>query len=295
MSNSTVPWRVSLHGGHSRGYCDHAHDPLRAILDAAVDAGYHTYGVTEHAPRPHEKYLYDTEREWGWTPEKLQRDFDTYCVDIAQLAEEYAHRITILRGFEIEAVPADNWIGTTTALRNRETIDYVVGSIHFLHETTIDGPPELFEQAMSAAGGLEALCIQYYSTVADMIRRLQPEVAGHLDVINKNGHRFGATDTPAIRAAAEEAVRAAVEKDVILDLNTAGYRKGLPTPYPAPWLLEMARDAGACFCFGDDAHSVGDVGAGVNDARKYLMDHGIDSVTYLTRKNGAIVREQAAL
>jgi hypothetical protein len=33
---------VSLHGGHSREYCDHARSTLREILEAAVACGYDT-------------------------------------------------------------------------------------------------------------------------------------------------------------------------------------------------------------------------------------------------------------
>jgi len=44
------PWRVSLHGGHSGEYCDHAEATLREMLEAAVQYGYQTFGVSEHAP-----------------------------------------------------------------------------------------------------------------------------------------------------------------------------------------------------------------------------------------------------
>ena len=44
-------WRVSLHGGHSSGYCDHATSTLAEILEAACDAGMRTYGVTDMPDR----------------------------------------------------------------------------------------------------------------------------------------------------------------------------------------------------------------------------------------------------
>lgn len=289
------PWKVSLHGGHSRAYCDHAHDPLRAMLDAAAAAGYHTFGVTEHAPRLGGHYLYDQEIAMGWTVEKLERDFAAYCRDVAILAEEYDGRLCVLRGFEIETIPEDRYIDLMLAYRAQGAFEYMVGSVHFLHEISIDGPPEGFEKAMDAAGGYEALCVAYYDRVAEMVDALRPEVVGHLDVIHKNGHRYGAGDDPAIREAAARAVDAVVRTGGILDLNTAGYRKGLPTPYPAPWLLELARDRGAAFCFGDDSHCVADVGAGLDEARRYLLDHGIASVTVLTREDGRIVKRAVPL
>jgi histidinol-phosphatase (PHP family) len=91
------------------------------------------------------------------------------------------------------------------------------------------------------------------------------------------------------------AVDAAVRYGAIFDLNTAGYRKGLPTPYPAPWLLELVRDRGGVFCFGDDSHCVADVAAGIDNARRYLLDHAIDSVTVLTREDGRITKRGVPL
>ena len=52
---------------HSGDYCDHAEGRLRDLLDAAVAFGYHTFGVSEHVPRFGAQYLYDKEKEMGWT------------------------------------------------------------------------------------------------------------------------------------------------------------------------------------------------------------------------------------
>ncbi|HEX6202492.1 MAG TPA: histidinol phosphatase, partial [Thermoanaerobaculia bacterium] len=52
------PWRVSLHGGHSGEFCDHATGTLAEVLEAAVAAGYAIFGVSEHAPRSDPRFLY---------------------------------------------------------------------------------------------------------------------------------------------------------------------------------------------------------------------------------------------
>ncbi len=36
MSN-LIPWKVSLHGGHSGQFCDHAKGSLREIVEAAIE------------------------------------------------------------------------------------------------------------------------------------------------------------------------------------------------------------------------------------------------------------------
>jgi histidinol-phosphatase (PHP family) len=66
-------WKVSLHGGHSGEFCEHATSTLREVLEAAVAFGYHTFGVSEHVPRSQDRFLYRTEREKDYTPDRLHR------------------------------------------------------------------------------------------------------------------------------------------------------------------------------------------------------------------------------
>jgi histidinol phosphatase-like PHP family hydrolase len=72
----------------------------------------------------------------------------------------------------------------------------------------------------------------------------------------------------------------------VLDLNTAGWRTGLATPYPAPWLVRRACETEVAFCFGDDSHGPRQTGAGVVEARAYLLENGVESIRRLTREDG---------
>lgn len=277
------PWRCSLHGGHSGEFCEHAEGRLEDILEAAVVAGYHTFGVTEHAPRTESRFLYPTEKEKGFTVERLDKDFRDYIHSVTELAENFAERLTVLRGFEIEVVPADGYRETMLAYRRAGDFDYIVGSVHYVEEVSIDGPIDDFRRVRDGIGGLEALAVRYYEIVAEMIEALRPEILGHLDLLRKNAGPDAPLGTPAIRRAAQGALEAARASEAILDVNTGGYRKGLPTPYPAPWLVERAAAMGIGFCFGDDSHSPDQVGAGIDDARAYLLANGVEEITVLTR------------
>ena len=103
-------WRVSLHGGHSSGYCDHAADPLARLLDAAVAGGMAVFGVTEHCPRVEPERLYEEERALGWTVETLDRLFRQYAAELDRIIPEYAGRLEVLKGFEAEVVPEDRYV-----------------------------------------------------------------------------------------------------------------------------------------------------------------------------------------
>jgi histidinol-phosphatase (PHP family) len=298
-------WRTSLHGGHSGEFCDHAQGTLREMLEAAVAAGYRTFGVSEHAPRP-EAFLYEEERALGWNAEKLTADFHRYTHAINALAEAFAPQLMVLRGFEAEVVPQQTYVETMSALRTRQlengspAFDYMVGSVHYVHEIQIDGAPETYRAAIEACGGVTSFAKSYYAQVAEMVEALRPEVVGHLDLIRKNARAAGlspeALETPEIKAAAEMALEAVRAYGAILDLNTAGWRKGLDAPYPAPWLVQRAHAMGIPFCFGDDSHRPKEVGMGLEEARLYLLRNGVTHITTLERlEDGHLLRRRCPL
>src|SRR5690606_4008158 len=99
------PWRISLHGGHSGEFCEHAEGTLRSGVEAAVAAGLTTFGLSEHAPRGDNRFLYPSERQKGFSVERLQSDFEAYVTEAKTLAREFTDRIEILVGFEAEVVP----------------------------------------------------------------------------------------------------------------------------------------------------------------------------------------------
>ncbi len=292
---TTTPWMVSLHGGHSGEFCDHAQGTLREVLDAAVAAGCPAYGVSEHAPRLGDHYLYETEVHMGWDVAKIESDFDRYAAAINAMADEYADRLEILRGFEIEVVPPDRYVEIMQGYRQRFAFDYIVGSVHFLHEVSIDGPVEKYEHAMNVAGGAERLAIEYYEAVAEMVAALKPEVVAHFDLIRLNGHLHGGVDTPAIRDAAQGALEAVKQNDGIIEVNTAGWRKGLTHAYPEPWIIERANALAIPFCFGDDSHGPHQVADGIPRARDYLLGNGVDAITILARNGSDVARKRVQL
>ena len=295
VNHSRPAWKVSLHGGHSGTYCDHAKGELFEVLEAAVEQGYHTYGVSEHAPRLGDHLIYPNERQMGWDVAKITHDFERYVHDIFPLAQQFSDRLTVLCGFEIEVVPEDRYVEIMSGYRKQYPFDFIVGSVHHLYEISIDGPIEDFEEIVKRAGSLEKTAILYYEAVGRMIESMKPEVVAHLDLVRRNAPSNESVETPAIKKAAEKTLEIVLANDCILDLNTAGYRKGLIHPYPAPWLLQRAHDMGIGLCFGEDSHGPHDVGAGIDDARQYLLNHGIETVRVLNKENGKVVKKVVPL
>lgn len=289
------PWRISLHSGHSGEFCEHAEGSLRSVVQAAVDAGFQTFGLSEHAPRSEERFLYDTERAKGFTTARLLSDFNAYVIEAKALAEEFSDRIEILVGMESEAVPTLHYVDEMLGLKSKHALEYLVGSVHHVGECQIDGLPQEFQQATEECGGLEGLAVRYYDTVAEVVQNLRPEVVGHFDLIRRHAPPEVVWETPLIQAAAERALESVKEVGAILDLNTAGWRKGLGAPYPQPWLVERANAMSIAFCFGDDSHGPHQVGNGIDQAREYLLGLGVTSIRALTRRDGNIAATTVSL
>ena len=274
-------WLASLHGGHSGAYCDHAEGTLEEVVATAARQGFEVYGLSEHAPRPEVRWLYPREVELGWDVDRLSRNFAAYAEESARLQAAYAGRLTLLRGFETEMLPGDRWAEQMLGLRRLYGFEYIVGSVHTVGDHYLDMSEEVFLAAAEAAGGLEALVVRYYESVAELVQRLRPEVVGHLDLVRRFGEAVGLPDTARTRAAEEDALCAIREASSILDLNTAALRKGLTTPYPAPSLLARAHAMGIGACLGDDSHGPALVGSGLAEGRAYLLGQGIRNQTIL--------------
>ena len=295
------PWRVSLHGGHSSDFCDHAHSPLREMLEAAVAAGYQTFGVSEHAPHSEARFLYEEEIRRGWDVATSLHNFKTYTALLSEFAEEFADRLVVLRGFEAEIVPTATYIQEMRGYieqkdaNGRNCFDYFVGSVHYVDELVIDGSVADYQYAVEHCDGIENFAVRYYEAVVAMMETLKPDVVGHLDLIRRNlelaGFSLAEIETPRIANAIDAALETAKACDAVLDLNTAGWRKGLAHPYPVPALVRRAAHIGVPFCFGDDSHRASDVGAGIDDARIYLLENGVDTVRVLTREGNPFANE----
>ncbi len=293
----TEAWRVSLHGGHSGEFCDHAEGALREVLDAAVASDFAIYGVSEHAPRDEDRFLYAHERELGWTVEKIQADFREYAAAVRRLVSEYKPRLTILCGMEAEVVPSSSYDKRMLDMKNENHLDYMVGSVHYVDEIQIDGDIEDFRRAVQRFGDVRRLAAAYYEAVTEMVERLKPEVVGHLDLIKKNvqRERWDELLDADVARSLRQALETIQKTGGILDLNTAGWRKGLAEPYPGPEVVKMAAEMGIPFCFGDDSHGPKLVGYGLDRARNYLLGCDVTEITRMNRKDSKIIRETVSL
>ena len=85
--------KVSVHGGHSGQFCQHAQDSLESIIQAYIEQGFKWAGITEHIPPLSDEMRYPDEAEAGLSAEFLQQRFAEYFQLGRELQQKYANQI----------------------------------------------------------------------------------------------------------------------------------------------------------------------------------------------------------
>lgn len=278
----------SFHGGHSGQFCKHAEGDLEAVVQAAIAAGFTTYGLSEHAPRERTQDLYPDEE--GLTPDDLAAMFVRYRSTARTLQAKYADQIELLVGFETDVLPPESYPIAMQALRESGGFDFIVGSVHHLDGHAIDYGADVTAGLEIRLGGRDALDQAYFTAVAAMIEALSPEVVGHFDLVRKfRGDDLHFSELTWI--AIERALLIAAEADAVLEVNCSPARRGSGPVYPCPEILQLARAIGVGVTLGDDSHGPGQVGQALEHSLAAIATAGYDHVACLHRGDDRIEQE----
>lgn len=250
--------------------CD-GKDTLAKMARAAFEAGAVSFGASGHSHTP------IPEDEGGVLPV----DMGPYKAEVLRLRGEYAGRMDVLLGIELDncadvtAEGFDYWIGSAHRLRGPD------GAYH-----TVDWDEETLEDCRDRVFGGDgfAMAKGYYAEVRKMAA-LRPTILGHIDLIakfNEDGAFFDEGD-PRYRAAALEALHAADPGETLLEINTGAMARGYRTvPYPALFLLKEWRGMGGKIILTADAHSARDIVHGFAQAAELARTAGFRRSTLLT-------------
>ncbi|CZR69728.1 related to histidinol-phosphatase [Phialocephala subalpina] len=275
----------SMHS-HSGQFCPgHAKDELETVIQAAIARGMITFGLTEHMPRE-EKDLYPEEITAGLTTAPLFPRHEAYLIEAQRLRAKYAGQINILIGFEGEYI-RPSYSTLVNSFASNPCIDYFIGSVHHVHEIPIDYDKSMYAQAREAAGGTdEKLFEDYFDLQFEMLNVLKPKVVGHFDLIrllaeDPNGDLKG---MKGVWEKVERNLRLVVEQGGLLEVNSAGLRKGLKEPYPGRSICDVFLGMGGKLTLSDDSHGVDHVGTNYLGMIAYLKSLGVEEVWTLEGK-----------
>ena len=262
---------ISYHGGHSGEFCAHAQDQLEEVIRRYIELGFQTVGISEHMPPEEDRFVYDDEHLANLDIDKMQNRFACYMSTCRQLQSKYASQIRIFVGFETETYHGyKSWV--RHLIRKFEP-DYIVGSIHHVDDPAIDSSPKHYRRAVDAANGLDQLYCRYFDQQLEMIELLKPQVVGHLDLIRKFDHDYGARLVRSeIWSRITRNLQRIKELGLILDLNMRPMVQGGTEPYPSRPILEHARTLDIPVVPGDDSHGVATVGKNIDHGIQILKD-----------------------
>lgn len=277
--------RVSVHGGHSGEFCNHARDRLADVVQAYADQGFAWVGITEHMPPVHDRFLYPDERAAGLDAAAMQRRFGRYMDEVRRLQREWRGRLPLLAAFETEACSGAFDLARRLVARYRP--DYIVGSVHHVADIPFDLSADHYEAAVSASGGCERFYLAYFDRQLEMIETLRPQVVGHFDLARIFDPDYG-------RRLALDSVRRHMVRNLerireigaILDFNLAALDKGADEPYLAAPVRRLAREMGIAVVPGDDSHGVATVGRHIERGIRMLREEGFPADWPMPGKNG---------
>jgi histidinol-phosphatase (PHP family) len=228
---------------------------------AAEKAGIQELGVSEHVYRFTQALEVWQHPFWQ---EEARDDLDAY--------EQFVHTTPLRLGIEMDYV-AGREDRIANLLESHE-FDYVIGSVHFVHDKAVDYDVWDIWESMGDADQVWKL---YFDTLAGAALSGLFDVLAHPDLVKIwGGGRPMPERDP--RFYYEPAVQAIEESGIAVEVSTAGLRKPVREIYPAPAFAAMCVDAGAAFSLSSDAHVPEDIGYAYEQALDEMRGWGVGEI-----------------
>lgn len=247
--------------------CNHAFDTEREYVEAAVARGMKTLGFADHAP-----YFFDEGHVSNLR--MTLEEYPNYVAQLLQLREEYAGKIDILIGLEMEYYP--KYFEKTLEYCLTHGLDYIIMGQHCLDHT------ESWQAHMPAQD--EALVACYVDRV------LEGAATGAYTYIAHPDHFKFAGDERIWRRHMERMCTGLKEMNVPVEMNLLGFAES--RHYPRRDFFEIVKSVGNTVVMGCDAHSkaqMGNVDA-AKRAKAWLSDIGITPVESLQVVKPTLIR-----
>lgn len=237
--------------------------------EAASERGIAELGVAEHIHRftaALDVWQHPWWRRWA------RDDLDAYA---GFVREETDLRL----GLEADFVSGRE--DRLANLLDRYEWDFVVGSVHFLGDWSVDVDDETDVWRHETTP--ERVWKRYFETLAASARTGLFDIIAHPDLVKIWGSARPLPDVDP-RRYYEPAIEAMLDANVAMEVSTAGLRKPVGEIYPDRAMLEMAVDAGVPIALSSDAHLPEHLGFGYDRALELLRDCGVGELAVFERR-----------
>jgi histidinol-phosphatase (PHP family) len=229
---------------------------------AAEERGIGDLGVAEHVYRF--RQALDVWDHPFWAAYATD-DLDAYCSFVRD-------QTPLKLGIEADFVAGreDRMAG----LLDAHDWDYVVGSVHFLGDASLD--TEEYSVWLTSEPP-ERIWTRYFETLGRAAQSGLFDILAHPDLVKVWGEDRPKPDGD-LRRYYYTAMEAIAETDVAIEVSTAGLRKPAGEIYPAREFIEMAVDAGRPFALSSDAHTPDLLGHRYDEAVELLQSLGVREI-----------------
>lgn len=236
--------------------------------ETAAERGIAELGVAEHI------YRFSAALEI-WDHPFWRRyahdDLDSYCAFVRDQTD-------LKLGIEMDFVPGRE-DRIATQLDGRDW-DYVVGSVHFLRDRSLDTEDY---SVWGTGESAEKVWRRYFETLAELARSGLYDIVSHPDLVKVWGRAAPIPDGD-LRRYYDPAVEAFAEAGIAVELSTAGWRKPVGEQYPSVPYLEMLVDAGCPIALSSDAHVPEQLGFEYERAVALLERVGVREIAVFERR-----------
>ena len=230
-------------------------------------------GVTELGISDHFAIIPDGRSpDWSIKAEKL----DAYVEDVLRTAKN-ADDMTIRLGVEVDFFPET--LEESINLLKPYPLDFIIGSVHFINEFTIDLNVDHWEKISQEERN--KVWQTYWSYIAAAAKSGYFDFIGHFD-LPKKFKFYPDIDLTANAFAALDAIAAV---DAALEINTSGWHKPVGEAYPALFYLEEARRRNIPLLINADSHDPNHVTRDFERARELAAAAGYTELIRYEKRN----------
>lgn len=246
---------VDLHN-HTQ-LCNHAEGEMEAYVQKAIEAKTLFFGFSDHAPM-------NLDQEYRMTLAQMREYEDS----VLTLKEKYADKIEILLGYEVDFLPGYMEPSVLNA-----SVDYLIGSVHFIGKWGFDNPEFIGEYS---SRNIDEIWQDYFDAIEEMAKSGYFDIVGHLDLIKI----FKFMPTKNILDIANNALIAIKHSGMSIEINAAGLRKPIAQTYPSIELLQKIKEMDIDISFGSDAHAPSQVAMFDDEILKIIKNIGFTQFAY---------------
>ena len=231
-------------------------------IQPAIEAGLSEIGFSEHLT------LFKDPEDWNMNPVNIS----PYINHLERL-QNTIKSIKIKIGLEVDFFAGKE--KEIDAFLHPLPLDYIIGSVHYLGEKTVDTGPEFYE-----GKSIDRLFESYFDSVIAAVASGLFDIIAHCDLIRIYGYKPSSDLEPLYR----KLTKTMKNHDVAFELNTNGRNRPLADFYPDRKFLHIFREENIPVCVNSDAHMPSRVGQYFEEAYDLLRYIGFTEMAVFDKR-----------